>query len=473
MEMVAPAVEELVGDVPYELRDVLFYVPLYLETGSKFTVRMSFICRQADAVDVDRWDVTIKSRRLGMEGWFSHATMTLVRCDGWNDRIDVSGIKVRCSSALDCGEEWYKTVGNTYLEDFKCLQRIWEGDGERLGEVKVVGGEWGAVGVGDELSVLLRACALMDGATHLGITRLHDDERLDGLYVSGVQSFRFRGTARNVLAMYVHCVFDSRSGVERCLAMDMNGAILCSWNGLKRIALHTVSCDELLTLPEPPIVDTAVDILVPRSVEELHDSVQERLESQAPLCVTVKDEELAAYVMSLRAEHPTWQISCVVCGPNDEPGGAPADTEEGDWRLQGGVWAVRRLKWLDCWVASAQSQDEPSMHFGGVILISGGLGYLGRLVAEKLIDDGASKLVLLSSTRSELPEDWKREMRPAVERCDVGSLVDVQRVVDKYGQIQGIVHAAGVLADGMVGNLAKEDFRKVYGPKVDGARNLH
>ena len=117
--------------------------------------------------------------------------------------------------------------------------------------------------------------------------------------------------------------------------------------------------------------------------------------------------------------------------------------------------------------------QEPLVTSEGTYVLSGGLGYLGRLTVRALIEQGARKLVLLSSSRSELPEDWDVEVRPVVERCDVGDLEDVRRVMARHANIKGIVHAAGVLADRTIPELTEEDFRRVYRPKVDGARHLH
>eukprot|EP00961_Rhodomonas_salina_P056730 762237-Rhodomonas_salina.1 len=66
------------------------------------------------------------------------------------------------------------------------------------------------------------------------------------------------------------------------------------------------------------------------------------MEEQAPLCVVAKDEEVAAYVRSLRAEQPGWKVACVV--GEEVPDGSPADWEEGEWGWREGVWSVRRLQ---------------------------------------------------------------------------------------------------------------------------------
>ena len=106
-------------------------------------------------------------------------------------------------------------------------------------------------------------------------------------------------------------------------------------------------------------------------------------------------------------------------------------------------------------------------------LVTGGLGHIGRLVVRALFAQGAQKVVVLSSTRCELPEDWESDLRPTVVRCDVADRHQVEEVFRTFPDIKGIVHAAGVLADQTLPNLQPAAFEQVYRPKMKGAQNLH
>jgi len=57
-------------------------------------------------------------------------------------------------------------------------------------------------------------------------------------------------------------------------------------------------------------------------------------------------------------------------------------------------------------------------------------------------------------------------------QVDIGDAADVQRVIDEAvntaGAITGLVHGAGVLADGRSEALTLENFETVFGPKVNG-----
>jgi hypothetical protein len=116
-------------------------------------------------------------------------------------------------------------------------------------------------------------------------------------------------------------------------------------------------------------------------------------------------------------------------------------------------------------------------------LITGGLGGLGLLTARWLASRGAATLVLASRRNpSAMAEQACRELedmgaRIVVRQADVSRRQDVERLLSEIDRslppLRGIVHAAGVLDDGMVRNLTWERFARVLGPKQAGAWHLH
>ncbi|HEV2344623.1 MAG TPA: type I polyketide synthase [Actinocrinis sp.] len=116
-------------------------------------------------------------------------------------------------------------------------------------------------------------------------------------------------------------------------------------------------------------------------------------------------------------------------------------------------------------------------------LITGGLGALGRVVARKLVKEGARAVELVG--RSAVPQAerdaFAAELGPDVEltvhQGDVSDPADVERVMAliKNGPrpLGGIVHAAGVLADAPVANQTWESIEAVFRPKVYGGWLLH
>jgi len=116
-------------------------------------------------------------------------------------------------------------------------------------------------------------------------------------------------------------------------------------------------------------------------------------------------------------------------------------------------------------------------------LVTGGLGALGLRVAQWLADEGARHLVLTGrnapNPTAEAAIAQLREAGVAVEivAADVAQAADVERLIAQIDRamppLKGIVHAAGLLADGMIADLSWPRFATVMAPKLRGAWNLH
>ncbi|MEL7313726.1 MAG: SDR family NAD(P)-dependent oxidoreductase, partial [Cyanobacteria bacterium J06559_3] len=117
------------------------------------------------------------------------------------------------------------------------------------------------------------------------------------------------------------------------------------------------------------------------------------------------------------------------------------------------------------------------------ILITGGLGGLGLLTARWLVERGAEHLVLMS--RRSLAE-YSAEIQAQVqelERAGAEVLVLQADVSNRQAlaaaiaaldvPLRGVIHAAGVLDDGVLQQLTWERMGTVLAPKVYGAWNLH
>jgi acyl transferase domain-containing protein/acyl carrier protein len=116
-------------------------------------------------------------------------------------------------------------------------------------------------------------------------------------------------------------------------------------------------------------------------------------------------------------------------------------------------------------------------------LITGGLGGLGLKAAAWMASHGARNLVLVgrkapSQEALGVIEDLQRGgVRVDVYAADVGSMPQIEEIFRKVQDtrpiIGGIIHAAGVLDDGIIAQQTWERFQKVMLPKVAGAWNLH
>jgi len=116
-------------------------------------------------------------------------------------------------------------------------------------------------------------------------------------------------------------------------------------------------------------------------------------------------------------------------------------------------------------------------------LITGGLGGLGLKVAWWMMERGARYLVLMgrSAPGAEALETIRameeRGVRVTIAQGDVARPEDVEMVfaeVEASGlPMRGIVHAAGIIDDGVLEHMDWQRFERVLAPKMEGAWHLH
>jgi NAD(P)-dependent dehydrogenase (short-subunit alcohol dehydrogenase family)/acyl carrier protein len=120
----------------------------------------------------------------------------------------------------------------------------------------------------------------------------------------------------------------------------------------------------------------------------------------------------------------------------------------------------------------------------GTVLITGGTGGLGILLARHLVVEHGVRRLLLVSRRGEKAEGAS-ELRVELEglggevriaACDVSQREQLQSLiasVPEESPLTAVIHAAGVLDDGLIESLDGERLARVMTPKVDAAINLH
>ncbi|MFI2380596.1 SDR family NAD(P)-dependent oxidoreductase, partial [Streptomyces sp. NPDC018964] len=169
---------------------------------------------------------------------------------------------------------------------------------------------------------------------------------------------------------------------------------------------------------------------------------------------------------------PTVVLSAELLGAALAVGEAEAEVA-----VRGGEVLVPRLARM----TSASGVGVPAWDVaGGTVLVTGGTGGLGRIVARHLVVEHGVRDLLLVSRRgavAEGVEDLVAELsglgaRVSVEACDVADADAVAALMGRY-PVRAVVHAAGVLDDGMVESLTDERLARVLRPKVDAAWHLH
>ncbi|WP_449657836.1 type I polyketide synthase [Streptomyces cellostaticus] len=121
---------------------------------------------------------------------------------------------------------------------------------------------------------------------------------------------------------------------------------------------------------------------------------------------------------------------------------------------------------------------------GGTVLVTGGTGGVGSLVARHLVAEHGVRSLLLASRRgmaadgvSELVADLEGAGAAVrVVACDVAdraAVADLLADMPRQYPLTAVVHAAGVLADGTVESLTAQSLDRVLRAKAGGAVNLH
>ncbi|OZV75710.1 hypothetical protein CA850_28135 [Micromonospora echinospora] len=133
--------------------------------------------------------------------------------------------------------------------------------------------------------------------------------------------------------------------------------------------------------------------------------------------------------------------------------------------------------------ATVPPEADDLVRADGAYLITGGLGGLGLHVARWLVDRGARALVLVGrsgvtdANRADVAALRDAGARVEVVRADIARPDEVTRLVDEVTAtlppLRGVVHAAGVLDDGILLQQEWPRFERVLGPKLAGAWNLH
>ncbi|MFG1611076.1 SDR family NAD(P)-dependent oxidoreductase, partial [Actinoplanes sp. NPDC049265] len=151
------------------------------------------------------------------------------------------------------------------------------------------------------------------------------------------------------------------------------------------------------------------------------------------------------------------------------------------------AWDVRRAREAFRFMSQARHTGKVVLtvpHDGpsSTVLVTGGTGTLGAEVARHLAATGRAERLLLTSRRGPAAPGVAAlaaglaaaGVAVTITACDVADRGEIAAVVAGAGRsLTGVVHAAGVLDDGVVTELTPLRMGVVAAPKVDGARHLH
>jgi acyl transferase domain-containing protein/NADPH:quinone reductase-like Zn-dependent oxidoreductase/NAD(P)-dependent dehydrogenase (short-subunit alcohol dehydrogenase family) len=159
--------------------------------------------------------------------------------------------------------------------------------------------------------------------------------------------------------------------------------------------------------------------------------------------------------------------------------------------LPAAAWDVRRAPEVYRYMSQARHVGKlvlsvpPRLRAEGTVLVTGGTGTLGRAVAEHVVARCGARHVMLLSRRgpaADGAEQAAQALRDAgaqtaeVVACDAAdrdALAEVLATIPAARPLTMVVHAAGVLDDGVFGEQTTARLDTVLRPKVDAAWHLH
>lgn len=200
---------------------------------------------------------------------------------------------------------------------------------------------------------------------------------------------------------------------------------------------------------------------------------------------------------------PLWGLGRVAAAEHPQLWGGVVDVADGHLPLAAlgstdghGVLVVREGVALAARLSASgtgAAQASPMQCApGGTYLITGGTGVLGLLMAQRLADLGARRLVLLSRSGLGDRSAWADRTQSAAVRAitaleergvsvtvaavdlgAAGSADALRDVLRPLPPVRGVIHAAGVEAGALLMNTTSDEFATAMHPKVQGTLALH
>ncbi|MFD2472721.1 SDR family NAD(P)-dependent oxidoreductase [Amycolatopsis silviterrae] len=435
------------------VEELLLETPLVLDGPAELQVKVG------EPGETGRRELTVHARPVGGD-WTCHARATLSPAEttplqvSWS--VEGAPIDVSATYADLAG------VGLGYGPSFQGLRAAWRSGTEIFAEVDLTEADQADT---ERYGV---HPALLDSALHA--VRHFFGSRLMlpfawrglTLHASGASSVRVRLTETGTDTVAVEMT-------------DVHGSPVLS---IESLAVRPVSAGQLgnheslfgVEWFDVPFTETAGEqaVLAPGTtaaevLTKVQDWVAEPRTTPLVVCTRNADTDPAAaavsgLVRSVQTEHPGQFVLADL--DTDTPPAGLAELGEPQVKVRDGRVSAPRL------VRLPAADERFAWNPDGTVLITGGTGTLGRLVARHLVaEHGVRRLVLLSRSGGEV-ESLDADV--TVVACDLTDREAVAGVLKEH-QVTAVIHTAGVTDDGVVTSLTDERLAAVARPKVEGA----